>query len=489
MVTNLFSLGAHGFLGVLSFVLMERLVWWYRLRMEATNGKRTARLRLTLNKRNVAALEPSDKPFIAWDDRLIGFGVRVQPSGVKSFLVNYRPGDGGRKAPNKRVVIGRFGPVTPDQARRTARKMLGKVAEGQDPAGERAEARGMPTLHDAFHDYLSSKRYHTKKTDMAYRRAIEHYLADWVSRPLNAIERREVEARFNLLTREHGWAIANQVFSLLRSIYRRACVDHEGLRNPVDLWLAAGGRFNPIVRRVIASPAEALPYWQRGIEAVVKDPATRSIFWVAMYSGMRRGEILTLRWESVDLARGVVHVPHTKTGTPLELPMTRQLASILEWRHSDTGGDGWVFPSSSSRSGHTSVLTHLYAPISRAGGRKFWFHGFRNCLITIADRELTLPRSLTKRLVNHARPTDVTEGYAADWTIGQLRGPAQRIADRIDAILEAGPESEQDEFRTAQHDGRYHEPAAASSIGASAARDPGRYATNETRPLSRNHRC
>ncbi len=190
------------------------------------------------------------------------------------------------------------------------------------------------------------------------------------------------------------------MISLLRSIYRRACVDHDGLRNPVDLWLAAGGRLNPIVRRVISSPAEArtLPYWQRGIETVVKDPATRSIFWVAMYSGMRRGEILTLRWERVDLARGVVHVPHTKTGTPLELPITRQLAAILDWRRSETGGTGWVFPSPASRSGHVSVLTHLYSPISRAGGRKFWFHGFRNCLITIADRELTLPRSLTKRL-------------------------------------------------------------------------------------------
>ena len=53
-----------------------------------------------------------------------------------------------------------------------------------------------------------------------------------------------------------------------------------------------------------------------------------------------------------------------------------------------------------------------------------------------------LPRSLTKRLVNHARPSDVTEGYAADWSIGQLREPAQGIADRIDALLEAGPEWE-----------------------------------------------
>ena len=310
----------------------------------------------------------------------------------------------------------------------------------------------MPTLYEAFHDYISAKPHHSMKTGIAYRRAIEHYLADWVSRPLNAIERREVEARFILLTEKHGWGIANQVISLLRSVYRRSCVDHEGLRNPVDLWLAAGGRFNPVVRRVISSPAEVLPCWRRGIEAAVKDPTIRCIFWIAMYSGMRRGEILTLRWESVDTARQVLRVPHTKSGTPLELPITRQLASILERRRRETGGKGWVFPSAASKSGHISVLTHLYAPISRAGGKKFWFHGFRNCLITVADRELMLPRSLTKRLVNHARPSDVTEGYAADWSIGQLRGPAQRIADRIDAILEAGPECEQGERATRRPD-------------------------------------
>ena len=43
-------------------------------------------------------------------------------------------------------------------------------------------------------------------------------------------------------------------------------------------------------------------------------------------------------------------------------------------------------------------------------------------------------RSLTKLLVNHARPSDITEGYAADWTVDQLREPAQRIADRIDEL-------------------------------------------------------
>ena len=75
----------------------------------------------------------------------------------------------------------------------------------------------MPTLCEAFQDNMSSKSYRSAKTGDAYRRAIEHYLADWVSRPLNAIERREVEARFTLLTRNHGLALGNQVVSFLRS--------------------------------------------------------------------------------------------------------------------------------------------------------------------------------------------------------------------------------------------------------------------------------
>ena len=95
--------------------------------------------------------------------------------------------------------------------------------------------------------------------------------------------------------------------------------------------------------------------------------------------------------------------------------------------------DGRITPGFNT--GHVQDPHHLYARIGKAGGAKFWFHGLRNSFITIAERELMLPPSLTKRLVNHARPNDVTQGYAADWTIAQLREPAQKIADRIEALM------------------------------------------------------
>ena len=243
------------------------------------------------------ALKPADKSWIAWDDRLTGFGVRVHPTGAKSFIVNYRSGDGGRKAPNKRVVIGRYGKVAPDQARRLAQKVLGKVASGDDPAEERAEARAMPTLGDAFEDYMGANPNRSKRTDELYRYEAKRYLGDWLSRPLDAIARRDVEARFNRITEDHGWSPANRAMSLLRSVYRRPCVDLEGLRNPVDLWLSGGGKFHRKVRRKISTPAEVLPCWRAGIEAEVNNPAIRDALWFGLYTGMRRDEVLTLRWE------------------------------------------------------------------------------------------------------------------------------------------------------------------------------------------------
>ena len=417
--------------------------------MATSGGKRSARVRVTLTSRTIEALTPLARPWIAWDDRLIGFGVKVHPSGVKSFIVNYRAGDGGRTAPHRRVVLARTDAMEPDDARRHARELLIRVARGEDPAQARTNRSGYPTLEEAFEEYLTANPDRKEQTARFYRALMRNCFADWLARSLDNIVRREVEARFHLVSRGRGRTVGNHAMSLLRSVYRRPCVDFEGLRNPVELWLAGGGRYHRLVRRRISAPSEVLPRWRRGIEAEVIVPATRDIFWCGLYTGLRVSEVFGLRWDRVSLSRRLLRVDETKTGKPLLLPVTRQLAAVLERRRADCLGElglanpagtrpsGWVFPSATSASGHVEELFHLYGRISRVAGTKFWFHGLRNAFISVAERELMLPRSLTKRLVNHARQTDVTEDYAADWTIRQLREPAQRIADRIEELMHA----------------------------------------------------
>ena len=417
--------------------------------MTTTRQKRTARVKVALTRRVIETLTPQERPWIAWDTEVTGFGVRVQPSGTKSFVVNYRARRIGRTAQNRRVVIGRAEWMAPDQARRRARELLHRVASGEDPAETRTTTRSLPTLSEAFGEYLMANPHRKESTASFYRALMRNCFSDWLTRPVDTIARRDVEALFHQVSKRRGPTTGNQAVSLLRSILRRPCVDFDGLRNPVDLWLAGGGRYHATVRRRISAPSEVPPRWRRGIEAEVIVPATRDIFWCGLYTGLRVGEVFGLRWDRVNLSRRLLRIDETKTGKPLVLPMSRQLADVLERRRADCLGERaaadpagarpsrWVFPSSTSASGHAEELFHLYGRISRAAGTKFWFHGLRNAFISVAERELMLPRSLTKRLVNHARHADVTEEYAADWTIGQLREPAQRIADRIDELMHA----------------------------------------------------
>ncbi|MCY4237307.1 MAG: tyrosine-type recombinase/integrase [Rhodospirillaceae bacterium] len=159
-------------------------------------------------------------------------------------------------------------------------------------------------------------------------------LGDWVKRQLDGITRQNVEDRFNLITGKHGWSAANQTMSMLRSIYRRPFVDHESLRNPVEQWLAAGAASTPSgggASRVRRRCCRA------GIEAMGLEPAIHEVFLIGIYTGMRMGEILSLRWERVDLQKCILRVEETKTREPLELPVTRQLAAIFERRRAACG--------------------------------------------------------------------------------------------------------------------------------------------------------
>ena len=113
----------------------------------------------------------------------------------------------------------------------------------------------------------------------------------------------------------------------------------------------------------------------------------RDILWIGVYTGMRLGEVKSLRWERVDLEKRILRVEETKTGEVLELPITDQLAAVFGRCHirAEATGEppGWLFPSAKSASGHLEELFKFYAPISRVAGTKFWFHGLRNSFISV----------------------------------------------------------------------------------------------------------
>jgi hypothetical protein len=107
-----------------------------------------------ITKRTVDALQPTGLEFTAWDDTVSGFGVRVRPTGAKSYVVVYRAG-AGRGAPVRRYTIAVVGKITPERARARAKVILGAVAHGLDPASRKTAERGTPTVAELADQFMA----------------------------------------------------------------------------------------------------------------------------------------------------------------------------------------------------------------------------------------------------------------------------------------------------------------------------------------------
>jgi len=108
-----------------------------------------------LTKRLVDAIEPdSNRDVFAWDGELRGFGLRVKPSGTRTYLIQYRNSEGR----SRRLVLGQHGALTPQQARDIARQKLAAVARGEDPSAERHAARSSMTVAEVCDWYLRHAR-------------------------------------------------------------------------------------------------------------------------------------------------------------------------------------------------------------------------------------------------------------------------------------------------------------------------------------------
>jgi hypothetical protein len=134
-------------------------------------------MRDKITKRSVDALKPGvdGSEAVIWDTEVRGFGVRAQRGGSKSYIVHYRAGT-GRGAPLRKVTIGKHGsPWTAETARREARRLLGLVEGGGDPAAAKIARKEAPTVADLverfFAEHAQAKRKAT--TALQYRRLLD----------------------------------------------------------------------------------------------------------------------------------------------------------------------------------------------------------------------------------------------------------------------------------------------------------------------------
>ena len=295
---------------------------------------------IRLTKRAVDTLAPSSKTVIHFDKDLAGFGLRITPSGARSWIVQYRPGGGGRGQTARRMTLGSISTLTPDEARRAARDVLARARLGEDPAGTRAKDRETPTFKTFAERYLAEEAAAKLKprTITNYRiYLLKHAAPDLGGLKLTAITSAEV----GKLHRRIGKAkpiVANRVVEAVASVYRYAAAEH---LVPKGYNPAAGiEAFREINReRYLSTPelerlgvtlrlaeTEGLPWTvdeaspkakhvpKSGRRTLVSASACAAIR-LLLFTGCRLREILHTRWEDIDFERGLLLLPEFKDGT------------------------------------------------------------------------------------------------------------------------------------------------------------------------------
>jgi len=185
-------------------------------------------------------------------------------------------------------------------------------------------------------------------------------------------------------------------------------------------------------------PDDRLVDWYRAVLAL-PNKVIRDYLLLLLFTGMRRREAAALRWDEVDFGLGVIRIPaeRTKSHRTLVLPMTNIVRGLLVARL-EVGRDssGFVFPGN-SRSGHLEEPQAALLSIERATGIRVIVHDLRRTYITVAESTDISPLAL-KALVNHSMDDDVTSRHYVRLTVERLRGPAQRVADRLKELCGIG---------------------------------------------------
>ena len=374
------------------------------------------------------------------DDILTGFGVRVTSNGVKSFIVETRIN--GR---TRRKSLGQYGRLTVEEARKKAKKFLGQVADGKDPiAEERRDKARKIKLSEVFEDYLKTRKTLKASTIHDYRRIMREAFADWQARPLASITKDRVAKRHMALG-ERSQARADNAMRVLRALFYFAQGQYEDENgqslfpdNPVKR-LSHTKAWYRIGRRKTVIKAHDLPAWYQAVISLQSDRITgksetvRDYLLLLLFTGLRRTEGATLKWEQIDLRARTLTVIDTKNKEHHVLPLSNFLLDLLARRKADATSK-YVFPGD-GKTGYIVEPRRVLAKISGISGVSFTLHDLRRTFITVAE-SLDIPAYALKRLLNHKMSHDVTAGYIIS-DVDRLRMPMQKITDSLLGLVSA----------------------------------------------------
>jgi integrase len=397
--------------------------------------------RRRIGLKDIRALKPGQ---IVWDGTVGGFHARRQKSKTVSYVVVYRTAEGRQRW----QTIGRHGsPWTPDTAREAAKRILGYVVDGADPAAEKHAKRKAASvaelcdlyIADAEAGRLLTRRKAAKKasTIVTDKGRIERHIKPLLGgTKVAAVTREDIDGfmhavaegrtaartktpkKRGLANVRGGKGTASRTVGLLGSIFSYAVRYRMRTDNPVrGVMRFADGRRE---RRLSDAEYKMLGAALGKAEVEQIWPAAVAVARFLTLTGWRSGEALGMRWDEVDLARRTATLGDTKTGRSMR-PLSQAACQVLR---------------SLTRSGE------LVFPATRGNGRMAGFPKFWARIAKLGD----LPASVTPHTLRHSFASLAGDLGYSETTIAALvghkgRSMTSRYVHAADAVLLAAADA------------------------------------------------
>jgi integrase len=356
--------------------------------------------RVYLTTKLLSELKADKAAFFLRDSKLVGFSVKVNPTGQIKYLVEVR--QDGRTI---RKTIGDINTLSVNNARVKAMELIADIRAGK---GEK-QTKDI-NLKVLLERYTSGGRLKAR-TIRDYREAITFYLQDWIDQPIQSITKNKVECRYFQI-RDHGvhggrptYSQAAKTMRILSALLNYAIADDLIEHNPVDVLK---------YKRIARSTTKRTEYLRTNEAREVLDlvssdshPMVLAIR-LMLHTGLRKNEALLLKWRDLERLNDIacLRFDDTKNRRTHFLPITSKIKSILEQAENDTE---YVFPSTQKSDSPIQDTRSTIRKITKKSGIDFKCHDLRRTFATRAA-EVGIDHMMIKRLLNH-KSNDITAQY------------------------------------------------------------------------------
>jgi integrase len=357
-----------------------------------------------------AAAKPRQRRYSIWDSEIAGFGLRISPNGVRTWIVKYRTNGGGRTAPQRMLTLGPYTALSSTEARQRARKVKADASLGGDAASALTAQRREVTIEQLVEFYANNGLFvqrgirlgqpmKAQTAQYTLARLRNHVVPLLGKKRLADLTEGDVErfardvaarrtartVRFGARTRivRGGEGAARKVIRDLSALISFAQHERLIVHNPVatsNVRKTDNRRERYLTLAELGRLGAAL----EEIEAAGANPKAVAIIRLWVLTGARRNEIAGLRWREVDLDRGLMTLDDTKTGRSVR-PLGAAALKLLKSRHQTSfDSNAFVFPAERGDGFYTGTKRIWPLVTTRADLKNVTPHTLRHTLGSVA---------------------------------------------------------------------------------------------------------